>query len=103
MGKIKATIVVLLPVLIGISACYVCIAKCSPLAGKEGGFSFACYMMAYHGFMLGVVFPLALGSLVYVWRVMRSLCFKTVFAVLFLLFFVLLLIVPFGALRILWR
>ena len=103
MEKFKVTIVVLLPVLIGISACYVCIAKCSPLAGKEGGIAFAVYLMCYFGFLFSIVLPITIGTMMYIWRSLYSQRLKVKAFVLFLLFFALLVFTPFLTIAVLWR
>lgn len=103
MYKIKVAVVILLPVLTGISACYVCIMKCLPLRGKEGGISFGFHLMVYYGFLISVVLPIVISAMMYIWQFIHSFRLGIKAIVLILLFFVLLLVAPFLMLYVLWR
>ena len=99
--KIKIIIVTLLPILIGVTGCYIYTSVLISTVGygKEGWLAGAVYMMLYiFGFMPCFI-VVAAFSLLYNWMFLHRLRHKLGAILFFLLFLILLIIVPEGVVR----
>ena len=97
MGKLKAIIIVLAPISIGVAGC--CIYTMELLFtgiryGKEGAITGAFYMMAYLVVFIPCIAIMVVFSMCYIWRFLRRLRYKIGAVFLFLLYLALLVVVP---------
>jgi len=93
---IKGAIATLLPSVIGISACCVYLVTSTPLVykGKEYLISLAFYALVYHGFLLVILLPITLCSIISICSLSRNVWFRTGVILLTLLFLASLVVAP---------
>ena len=92
--KVKIALAVLFPITIAICACCFHIMQTANLRGKEGRFMWSLYASGYLGFVLLILCPIALCSMIYVLSHIRSLWFKIGIVVASFLFLMFLLSFP---------